>query len=196
MRTNKPVRLYKALQEEIIHWLFLENWDDPLPWRDERYLRISLATDASGSGWGGKLLSPCTASVADYWTETEQGYDINTREAVAQNKVLLSFADVLKNARVEAEIDNKALYFSWCNQGGRSVTLNRAVKELFFTTVKLNIALQLSFIPTNENPADAPSRRLSTLDSMLSPRLWGESSLNLGALGAILVISWPWTQTQ
>ena len=79
----------------------------------------------------------------------------------------------LKDVRVDAEIDNKALYFSWCNQGGRSVTLNRAIKELFFTTVKLNIVLQLSFIPTNENPADAPSRRLSTLDTMLSPGLWG-----------------------
>ena len=183
MRTNKPVRLYKALQEEITHWLFLENWDDPLPWRDERHLGISLATDASGSGWGGKLLSPPTASVADYWTETEQGYDINTREAIALNKVLLSFADVLKNARVDAEIDNKALYFSWCNQGGRSVALNRAVKELFFTTVKLNIVLQLSFIPTNENPADAPSRRLSTLGSMLSPRLWGRVQSEFGGPG-------------
>ena len=68
-----------------------------------------------------------TASVADYWTETEQCYDINTREAIALNKVLLSFADVHKDARVDAEIDNKALNFSWCNQGGRSVTLNRAI---------------------------------------------------------------------
>ena len=183
IRTNKLVRLYKALQEEITHWLFLENWDDPLPWRDERHLRISLATDASGSGWGGKLLSPPTASVADYWSETEQGYDINTREALALNKVLLSFSDVLKNARVDAEIDNKALFFSWCSQGGRSVALNRAVKELFFTTVKLNIVLQLSFIPTNENPADAPSRRLSTLDSMLSPRLWGRVQSEFGGPG-------------
>ena len=87
--------------------------------------------NASGSGWGRKLLSPLTTSVADYWTATGQGYDINTREAIALNKVLLSFADVLKNAKVDAEIDNKALYFSWCNQCRRSVTLNRAVKELF-----------------------------------------------------------------
>ena len=95
----------------------------------------------------------------------------------------MSFADVLKNTRVDTEIYNKALYFSWCNQGGRSVTLNRAVKELFFITVKLNIVLQLSFIPTNENPADAPSRRLSTLDSMLSPRLWGRVQSEFGSPG-------------
>ena len=90
--------------------MFLENWDDPLPCRDERHLRISLATDASGSGWGGKLLSPSTASVADYWTETEQGYDINTREAIALNKVLLSFADVLKNARADAETTRLSIF--------------------------------------------------------------------------------------
>ena len=60
-------------------------------------------------GW--KAVITIQASVADYWTETEQGYDINTREAIALNKVLLSFADVLKNARVDAEMDNKALFF-------------------------------------------------------------------------------------
>ena len=43
--------------------------------------------------------------------------------------------------------------------------------------------LQLSFIPTNENPADAPSRRLSTLDSMLSPRLWGRVQSEFGSPG-------------
>ena len=84
---------------------------------------------------------------------------------------------------MDAEIDNKALYFSWCNQGGRSVNQNRAIKELFFTTVKLNIVLQLSFIPTNENPADAPLRRLSILDSMLSPRLWGRVQSECGGPG-------------
>ena len=88
--------------------------------------------NASGSGWGRKLLSPLTTSVADYWTATGQGYDINTREAIALNKVLLSFADVLKDARVDAKIDSKAIsFFCWCYQGGRSVTLNGAIKELF-----------------------------------------------------------------
>ena len=45
----------KLLKEEISDWLFLRTGDDPLPWRDERHLQISLATDASASGWGGSV---------------------------------------------------------------------------------------------------------------------------------------------
>ena len=48
--------------------------------------------------------------------------------------------------------------------GGRSMSLNKVIKNLFFTTTKLNIALQLMCIPSKENEADAPSRRLAPLD--------------------------------
>lgn len=53
LRTSKPFRLCGGLREDVSHWLFLETWDDPLPWRDERHSRISIATDASNTGWGG-----------------------------------------------------------------------------------------------------------------------------------------------
>ena len=53
LRSGKQVQIYDALRDEIAHWLFLENWDDPLPWRDERHFRVALVTDASSSGWGG-----------------------------------------------------------------------------------------------------------------------------------------------
>ena len=33
MRTLKPIMVQGALRDEIAHWLFLEEWDDPLPWR-------------------------------------------------------------------------------------------------------------------------------------------------------------------
>ena len=55
LRTSRPIKLHEALREEISHWLFLRTWDHPLPWRDERHIRISLATDASASGWGGSV---------------------------------------------------------------------------------------------------------------------------------------------
>ena len=49
--TSVPIKIDRALSDEISHWLFLRTWDDPLPWRDERHIRISLATDTSASGW-------------------------------------------------------------------------------------------------------------------------------------------------
>ena len=55
MRTNRLVKIDKNLRDEIAHWLFLETWDDPLPWKEERHLQISLSSDASGSGWGATM---------------------------------------------------------------------------------------------------------------------------------------------
>ena len=173
LRTSRPIKLYGALREEILHWLFLHTWDDPLPWRDERHIRISLATDASASGWGGSVtLGDHTVETADYWTKEEQELDISVKEALVLNKVLLSFSDYLKNAWVDGLVDNQAVLYSWQRQGGRSMSLNRVIKKLFFTTTKLNIALHLICIPSKENEVDAPSRHLTTLDGKLHPRLW------------------------
>ena len=165
LRTSRPIKLHEALREEISHWLFLRTWDDPLPWRDERHIRISLATDASASGWGGSVtLGDRTVEASDYWTKEEQELDISAKEALALDKVLLSFSDCLKNAWVDGLVDNQAVVYSWQRQGGKSMSLNRAIKKLFFTTSKLNIALHLMYIPSKENEADAPSRRRTTLD--------------------------------
>ena len=165
LRTSRPIKLHEALREEISHWLFLRTWDDPLPWRDDNHIRISLATDASASGWGGSVtLSDRTVEASDYWTKEEQELDISTKETPALDKVLLSFSDSLRNAWVDGLVDNQAVVYYWQRQEGRSMSLNRAIKKLFFTTSKLNIALHLMYIPSKENEADAPSRRRTTLD--------------------------------
>jgi hypothetical protein len=160
------------LWEEAAHWLFLEDWDDPLPWREERHVRVLMATDASNSGWGGSILAPFHKEMADYWTKDQHQWEISTKEATAVNKVLISFAEHLRNSRVDAQVDNKAVVDAWNNQKGRSLQLNNVLKALFFTTVRLNISLNLSYIPTGENPADAPSRRISVYDNRLTEQLW------------------------
>ena len=118
LRTSRPIKLYEALREEISHWLFLRAWEDPLPWRDERHIRISLATDASASGWGGSVtLGDRTVETADYWTKEEQELDISVKEALALDKILLSSSDYLKNAWVDGLVDNQAVLYSWQRQG-------------------------------------------------------------------------------
>ena len=109
-------------------------------------------------------LNDRTVEASDYWTKEEQELDISAKEALALDKVLLSFADSLKNAWVDGLVDNQSVVYSWQRQGGRSMSLNRAIKKLFFTNSKLNIALHLMYIPSKENEADAPSRRRTTLD--------------------------------
>ena len=72
------------------------------------------------------------------------------------------------NDRVDVFVANKAVVEAWNSQRGRSLELNMALKRRFIATSKLNLSLLMSYIQTGQNPADAPSRRLSHLDSKLS----------------------------
>ena len=170
LHNAKPIPLTERLKHEISHWLFLKNFDDPLPWRDERHVRISIATDASNSG--GKLLSATPQEASDYWTADQNNWDIATKEAAAIVKVLTSFRRSIKNAHVDLLVDNQAVNHAWNNQGSRSPSLNDALKSLFLTTVQLNLSLHLMYIPTHSNPADRPSRRISLMGSSLTAGLW------------------------
>ena len=181
--SQKAVLLHGALREEISHWLFLESWDDPLPWRDELHVQISVATDASASGWGATIISPFRQEMSDYWSGEELSWDIATKEAMAIHNSLLSCQDKVRNGRVDALGDNQAVVHAWNNQGGRSSSLNTVMKKLFATTMKLNVYLHLCYIRTNENPADEPSRRLSSMDCQLSEDLWQIIQKEFGGLG-------------
>jgi len=50
VRSLKPIAIQGALRDEIAHLLFLERWDDPLHWREERHRQVTIATDASQTG--------------------------------------------------------------------------------------------------------------------------------------------------
>ena len=64
----------------------LENWNNPIPWRDERHIQISVARDASSSGWGATIVSPNRRELFDYWTQEEFKWDIATKEAMTIDK--------------------------------------------------------------------------------------------------------------
>ena len=110
IRSQKPILLRGALREEICYWLFLETWDNSLPWRDERHIQVSVATDASVSGWGATILSPIRREVFEYWSGEELTWDIATKEATAINKMLWFCRDQCCYARVDALVDYQGGY--------------------------------------------------------------------------------------
>ena len=96
-QTLETAAINRKARDEIEHWLFLEGWDDPLPWREERHVRVVIATDASNSGLGGSILAPFSNQVSDYWTENQHHLEISTKEEIAVDKVLTSLVQQLQN---------------------------------------------------------------------------------------------------
>lgn len=165
-----------------------------LGWREERHLQVKLASDASQSGWGGVILSPTSQEVSDYWTEEEMRLDISTKEALAVGHVLRAFRTLVTNARVDIIVDTQAVMFAWNNKGLEVTHGARQLEILFFITMELNILLRLWYVSTHLNPADVPSRRLSSVHVKLAPGYGAWYNSNLVDRMVIPVTSWPWTR--
>ena len=91
--------------------------------------------------------------------------------------------------RVDVFVDNEGLVHPWSGLKSRSPELVSVLRELFFFCVNSRISFSLLWVPTTENPADAPSRLLERGDSMLSADLratlwssYGPFALDLMAL--------------
>lgn len=180
LKSCKDVRIEGKLREEIQYWLFLETWDEPFPWRSERHTCVRVATDASGYGWGATIQGLVLKQMSDYWSNEEKEWDIAVKEATAIDRLLCACEDLLRNTRVDASVDSRVVIDAWNAQGGRSSPLNTALKRLFHTTLRLNVVLKLSFVASEDNPADFPSRRLSMIDCTLSKEVWSKVDLMFG----------------
>ena len=180
-RTVRPLKIYPSLRQEIEHWLFLETWQGFLPWRSERHLQFKMFTDASSFAWAG-VLSPDETSVvvADYWTDPHISASINVKETLALANVLASFADHIRNSRVDVFVDSKTLIHAWNKQGAKSHALSDALKRVFITTLTTNCHLNLIYTPSGSNLADSPSRVLSLQDAKLSGESWDVVQLSYG----------------
>ena len=129
---------------------------------------------------GATIFSPNRRELFDYWTQEEFTWDIATKEAMAINKMLLSCADEIFNARVDVQVDNQAVIHAWNNQSGRSYQLNNAMKVLFSITAALNVLLHLFYVRSADNPADSPSRHGSSTVFCLTDSMWQKFSGSLG----------------
>ena len=98
--------------------------------------------------------------------------DIATKETKALTNTLLSFRDDLRDARVDAYVDNLSLVQAWQSQAARSSLFSDALKRLAEVVLDLNVHLSVIHIPSSVNPADQPSRRFSPADSKLAFHLW------------------------
>ena len=182
LRSPKPLRMTRSLEDELSSLRFLDTWHGFLPWRDEKHFSVEVTTDASNSSWAGILSSPeGSKNTRDYWSnEGVEGTDIAIKEARALYNTLSTFGSEVFNDRVTAFIDNSNLISFWNNEGGKSIALSNEIKDLFSLSVNLNISLRMTYVPSDSNSADSPSRFYSDLDCTLSQVTWSQVKSQFG----------------
>ena len=57
LKSKKFVKITGPLRKELEYWPFLDTWEGHMTWREEGHVLLSLASGASGLGWGGALLN-------------------------------------------------------------------------------------------------------------------------------------------
>ena len=90
--------------------------------------------------------------------------DINSLEAKALVRSLLAFRDHVRNSRVDIHTDDRILKAALDNFGCKNTSVNDSVKEILEFSRQLNLAIDVHYVPSRDNMADAPSRACSDLD--------------------------------
>ena len=167
-----------AVLEEIAFWTFVDSFTEPIPFLLQQHVSLRLHTDASGYAWGASVdLPDGPLVIRDYWSSSLFDRDICAKEGLAVLFGLQSIEDRLFRRRVDVFVDNEGLVQAWNGLRAKSAELVGVLQSLFLLSLDLRMALRLHWVPTDRNPADAPSRALDRMDCMLSPalrsRLWG-----------------------
>jgi hypothetical protein len=132
------------------------------------------------------------ASFGDYFSrDLCASRNMCFKEAPALYSTLQLIAHLLWDCRVDILMDNQGLVDAWNGLRGSSPALVSILRCVFLLVVEFNATVQLTWVPSKKNPADAPSRVLSRKDAMLrlSSRLglWqalGPFSFDLMALAS------------
>ncbi len=171
LKSSKLIHITPPWRAEIQHWADPSVVARVGNWRSERHHQFVIYSDASLFAWGGVFPKESCVCISDFWPASLVDLDINVKETKALSNTLLSFGDKLRDARVDAYVDNQALVRAWQSQAARSSSFSDALKELSNTVLSLNLHLSVFYIPSRENPADHPSRRFSPADSKLARHL-------------------------
>lgn len=83
-KNSRRAAISKELRQELEHWRFIDEWVGYAPWRQEKHLQVSLATDASSFRYGISLMSgkENCLSFGDFWSNTDDRH-IHLKEASA-----------------------------------------------------------------------------------------------------------------
>ena len=145
--------------------------------------KFDLHTDASGGGLGSCLIqrlngqeleTRCFAVPLDLVDEP-----IHCKEAAILLLALSSYGNALDDSYLTIWCDNQSVVESWKKNGGRNLSISRHLRALIEHCEDHRIRLNIEWISTKDQLADAPSRNYSLANCRLRPGLARLLVLNL-----------------
>lgn len=113
-----------------------------------------MYNDASSYAWGSVLdTSGVPLFASNYWPDEVVSSHNTIKEALPLANALSSFADTIKNSRVDVFVDSSELIHAWNKQAGRSHAFSDALNSIFEAVMVTNYSLHLSRVPSAQNPA-------------------------------------------
>lgn len=105
----------------------------------------------------------------DYWP-IDSSEDVDVLESMASLNALVGFRGQLSNSRVDVHIDSRVLKSALDSDDCNNSAIYDVVKDIFRDSRDFNFSIETFYVPSSHNPTDEPSRDLSDLDCMLTPR--------------------------
>lgn len=147
---------------------------------------IQIATDASGSGYGGVVLGNKTQQTQGFWTQDIAKKCSNYREIMAVYMSLIAFKDIIKNQMVQILSDNVATVSYIVCMGGPSQQLTEVAKRIWDFAIRNNVSLSAKYLCGAQNTiADGLSRYVSQYEWALNrkvfqciDKIWGPHSID------------------
>lgn len=129
---------------------------------------VRVFTDASGRvGWGAASKDG-TVLARGTWSAADSADHITVKEMKAVMRSLQAQEDTLRGRRVLVLCDNAAVVRIITKGASKSPELMQCMRELFRWAVEHGVQLHAKWVPTDANPADAPSRRLDVHGQQLA----------------------------
>ena len=165
--------------KDLQWWLdALKNWNGAPLCRTQQ--QIQIATDASGSGWGG-VCKTRNLEASGVWTKDVSFQPSNFRELLAIYKTLQSFQNDLKGKAVQVLSDNVTAVAYINKMGGSSMIMSDLMKSIFVLTQENDIQLSAKFLAGKlNNHADFLSRIVSPYEWKLHPGVFNQLDMLWG----------------
>ena len=169
--------LSNAARQDLEWWLnALITWNGaPIQVKSPQ---LQIATDASGSGWGGLILQAevreqVGLSASGTWPECISQQPSNYRELLAIILTLGALKQVVKGKCVRILSDNVSAVAYLNHMGGPSIDLSDLAQSLWAQCFEMNITVTAKYLAGKDNiQADSLSRMVSHYEWQLHPRVF------------------------